>query len=117
MTRRTIELEVQFVGDGRVVESPRGVFSGGVRAPKLGPTFGFNVLPETSDGEPGKPLEGTLQVNVWGTGGDYLELARYFLGLSELDSSADPGFHEHHDQLKGHGGAPTVNVIVRKPSQ
>jgi hypothetical protein len=114
MTKRRVEVEVEFVGEGRVISRRPNHFEGGVREPHLSDSFGFNVLPEAEDGEPGPPLAGTLQINVWGTGKDFRELGQYFIGLAELDASVDPSFHEHHHGLRGHGGSPEVNVIIRK---
>jgi hypothetical protein len=120
-SRRLTEVELTFIGDGRIVEQPPGVFHGGVPEPELGPQFGFNVLPMTVD-ETGMPnpeigggsYAGAMQINLWGTSADLRELGRYLLALAELDSSADPDFHQHSEDLISHDGRTRVDVIVRK---
>jgi hypothetical protein len=120
-SRKRIEVDLEYVGDGRIVERPRGVFRGGVPDPALGPRFGFNVLQLAADDEGVLVPEvgagsyaGAFQVNVWGTSADYRALGSYFLALAELDASADPGFHQHHDELRTDDGRTQVDLIVRK---
>ena len=62
----------------------------------------------------GASYEGAIQVNVWGTSADFRELGRYLLAIAELDASADPGFHQHHDELRSADGRTRVDLIVRK---
>jgi hypothetical protein len=120
-TTRDVTIDVAFIGDGRVVENPRGTFRGGVPDPKLSSKFGLNVLPEVDDSEgesgpvPGVgSYSGNLQVNLWGTAHDYRELARHLLAIAELDSSADPGFHQHYAELQSDDGHTRLHVILRK---
>jgi hypothetical protein len=120
-TRRTITVEVDFIGPGRIVESPSGVFKGGVPEPVLGQTFRFNVLPEVAkrDGSIGprpdaKGYSGSLQINLAGTASDYRELGRHLLAIAELDASADPDFHQHYDGLRSMDGRTQINLILRK---
>ena len=120
-TKRTISVELEFLGSDRIVERPRGVFRGGVPDPELGPAFGFNVLPTAEDELGGlvpvalsQSYAGSLQVNLWGTAEDFRALGRYLLAIAELDTSADPGFHQHHDELVSADGRCRVDLIVRK---
>jgi hypothetical protein len=119
-SKRAITVDLSFFGDGRIVERPKGVFSGGVPDPVLGATLGFNVLPEAPSDVADSTVpafegyEGSLQVNLWGTGDDYRELGRYLLAIAELDTTADPGFHQHHEDLQSGDGRTRINLIVRK---
>ena len=114
---KRVEIDLSFVGDGRIIEGPRGMFRGGVPDPELSDRFGFNMLPD--DGGPAaspglEPHAGSLQVNIWGTGADFRELGRYLLAIAELDTTVDPGFHQHHEDLRTEDGRTTVQLIVRK---
>lgn len=118
---RRVEIDLSFIGKGAVVERPRGVFRGGVPDAKLGKRFGFNVLPEQEDEDgnfgPATGAEsyrGAFQINLWGTSADFRELGRYLLAIAELDTSADPGFHQHHDDLRTVDGRTQIDLIVRK---
>jgi hypothetical protein len=120
-TRRPITIDLTFIGSGRVVERPAGVFRGGVPEPALGSAFRFNVLPEIEyeDGSIGPTPDavghqGSLQINLAGTASDYRELGRHLLAIAELDSSADPGFHQHYDGLRSTDGRTQINLILRK---
>jgi hypothetical protein len=121
ITTRMVAVELAFVGDGRVVERPRGTFRGGVPDPDVSAAAGFNVLPEVEHDHGGVgPVPetggyaGALQVNLWGTSGDYRALGRHLLALAELDASADPGFHQHYDELRSADGRTQVHLILRK---
>ena len=122
ITKKTVEVELAFLGNGTVVEDPKASFSGGVPDPVLSKKFSFNVLPEFEDDEGNfaPPVEGAasyvgaLQINLSGTSADFRELGRYFLSIAELDTRADPGFHEHHDDLVSDDGETRVSLIVRK---
>ena len=120
-TKRTVPIEIAFLGDGRIVEKPRGTFRGGVPDPKLGSQFGLNVLPEVDDAEGASgpvigagSYAGPLQINMWGTSHDYRELAAHLLAIAELDSSADPGFHQHYDEFLSDDGHTRIHLILRK---
>ena len=120
-TTRSVLIDVAFIGDGRIVESPTGTYRGGVPDPELSSKFGLNVLPEIEDAEGGSgptpgagSYSGTLQVNLWGTAHDYRELARHLLAIAELDSTADPGFHQHYDELRSDDGHTHLHIILRK---
>jgi hypothetical protein len=122
ITKRTVEVELAFIGNGTVVEDVPNSFTGGVPDPVLSDKFSFNVLPEfeDDDGNFAPPVSGAvsyagmLQVNLAGTSADFRELGRYFLSIAELDTRADPGFHEHHDDLVSEDGETRVSLIVRK---
>jgi hypothetical protein len=121
ITTRNVTIDVAFVGSGRIVENPPGTFRGGVPDATLSPKFGLNVLPEVDDSEGGygpvpggSSYSGSLQVNLWGTAHDYRELARHLLAIAELDSTADPGFHQHYDELRSDDGNTRLHVILRK---
>ena len=120
-TIRAATVDVQFLGDGRIVELPNGGLFGGVVDPRLGPSFAFNVRREVRDEEGlWSPVlgedtyEGSLQINISGTGDDYAELGRFFLGLAALDTTADPEFHQHFDDVVSIDGRTRLNIIVRR---
>jgi hypothetical protein len=121
ITKRSIPIELRFDGDGRIVEQPKGTFVGGVPDPTLTSQFGLNVLPEFTDGEgESGPVigegsyAGTLQINVWGTAADYRELGRHLLAIAELDTTVDPDFHQHYDELRSDDGQTRLHLILRK---
>ncbi len=62
-------------------------------------------------GEP--TVAGAFQVSVEGTAAGFRELARYLLGVAELDTRADPDFHEHHEVASA-DGRTRVHLIVRR---
>lgn len=119
-TTKTVSVDVCFEGDGRVICSPEGTISGGVVSPKLAGKARFTVNREIQDEAgmwnpvPGeKSIAAGLQVNIWADNEGYRELGRYFLALAELDSRADPGFHEHHEGLLSADGRTQLHVICR----
>jgi hypothetical protein len=119
-TRKTVPVQLAFLGDGTVVEKPRGCFHGGVPDPEPGPSFGFSVVPEVLDEDgywnptPGaEAYRGSLQVNLWGDSHALREIGRYLLALAELDATADPGFHQHHE-VTSTDGCTRLHLIVRK---
>lgn len=118
---KSVTVDLSFLGTGEVVEHPKGRFLGGVPDPDLGENAGVSVVREEADEEGYfKPIEGegpyagALQVNLWGDSAAFRELGRYFLALAELDSSADPDFHQHHEFLSA-DGQTHLHLIVRKP--
>jgi hypothetical protein len=120
ITKRTIALELKFDGPGKVIQTRPNAFSGGVVAPALAGKLDFELCPEVvdEDGLLNPPdnasaFEGAFQINVAGTAAGYRELARYLLGLAELDTSVDAGFHEHHEALSGDGQVH-LHLILRK---
>jgi hypothetical protein len=119
MSKKRIEVELSFIGSG-VIETEGGGFHGGVVAPAL-TDLRFKVHRQVVDedgylnpvaGE--DSVEGSFQINIRGGSAGYRELGRYFLGLAELDTSADEGFHEHFDQLRSEDGRTHLHVIIRK---
>ncbi len=121
MSKRIVKLELRFEGDGTVRRTAPGAFSGGVVVPETGGQIGFTLHRELSDDEgvsgpvPGElGIRGTFQLNLFGTTKGFRELGRYFLGLAELDSAADPDYHEHFDGLLSLDSQTMVNVVVRK---
>jgi hypothetical protein len=119
ITKKTVQVELTFVGKGAVVEHPPGSFRGGVAEPDLR-ALRFNVLAEASDEDgvlnpdPGVgSVEGAFQVNIWGESESYRELGRYLLALAELDTAADPGFHDHHEFVTA-DKRTRVHLIIRK---
>jgi hypothetical protein len=118
---KRIEVELAFLGTDAVVERPKGTFRGGVPDPALTPTFGFNLLATREDEEgalgpepSAESVSATFQLNLWGTSTDFRELGRYLLAIAELDTTADPSFHQHHDELTSADGNTRVDLIVRK---
>jgi hypothetical protein len=122
MTSKIIEIELRFDGDGTVRQIGRGGFSGRVSPPTPGQEIRYllhRTIPDPEDGllnpEPGEPgVEGTFQLNISGTAHGFRELGRYFLALAELDSSVDPGHHQHFDGVRSEDGRTVVDIIVRK---
>jgi hypothetical protein len=119
ITKRTVAIEVAFHGSG-AVEATRGRYRGGVVDPAIGDSLQFEVWREAPDedglwnpaaGE--ATVEGGFQISIEGTSVGYRELARYLLAVAELDTSADPGFHEHHEILSA-DGRTRLHLIVRK---
>lgn len=122
IVERTVPVTVRFVDSDRVIEKPRHTFRGGVADPELGGRLGLLVWPAAPDEHGidnpsigGATLEGALQLELTGTAEGYRELARYLLGLAELDTTADPDFHDHHE-LRSADGRTRLHVIVRKSS-
>ena len=113
-TKKTIRVHVEFQGPGKVVERPKGTFRRAVVVPKSAGKAEFNLLREGEMGFSGPSLEGSFQINIWGASDAYRALGTYLLALAELDASADPGFHEHHE-LVSLDGRTRLEVIVRKP--
>jgi hypothetical protein len=120
VTKKTINVEVSFYGPGRIVQVGSGAFRGGVPEPNINDKLSFDVHREAVDengiwnpifGE--DTVEGGFQINLWGTSDGYRELAKYLLAIAELDSSADPDFHEHHEIISA-DGRTRLHVIIRK---
>lgn len=121
ITRKTVEVELRFQGNGRVVQRQPGHFVGGVPDPRIGKDLTFTVHRQVSDedglfnpvaGE--EAMQGSLQINVYGNSKGYRELGKYLLALAELDTTEDEGFHEHHDELISSDGRTHLHVILRK---
>ncbi|HEX2973619.1 MAG TPA: hypothetical protein VHP11_14890 [Tepidisphaeraceae bacterium] len=119
-----MKITVEFMGDGTIRPISPGLmaFTGGVRQPQLDGNVKFLVHREVRDedgimnpvdGE--GSVEGGFQINIWANSEGYRELARYFLGLAELDASADSNFHEHHAGLMSADGRTQLHIICRKP--
>jgi len=122
LTKKTINVELSFDGDGTVVKD-RGGYYGGVTDPEIRDNIRFSVHREALD-EDGllNPIpdegtvEGAFQINVYGKSEGFRELGRYLLALSELDTTVDPDFHSHFDDLKSIDGRTTLHIILRKPT-
>ena len=121
ITRKAIDVELKFYGNGRVVRRQPGHFVGGVPAPKIGANISFTVHRQVPDedgilnsvaGE--EAVQGSFQINVYGNSRGYRELGTYLLALAELDTTEDEGFHDHHDELRSSDGRTHLHVILRK---
>jgi hypothetical protein len=119
--RKTIEVELKFYDNGRVIRKQPGHFAGGVPDPKIGNNITFTVHRQIPDedgllnpivGE--DTIQGSLQINIYGNSKGYRELGKYLLALAELDTTEDEGFHEHHDKLTSSDGRTHMHVILRK---
>ena len=109
---KRIEVEIELLGDGTVRQTRPGTFVGGVPDPdRAGLTF--SVYRERGDKRP-VPFEGTLQLDIKGTPDGYRDAARYLLALAELDTMADPDFHDHQDGFVSEDGRATVNLVLRR---
>jgi hypothetical protein len=120
LTKKTINVELSFHGDGTIVKN-RGSYFGSVADPDLADNIRFSVHREALDEDgllnpvPGEAtVEGAFQVNVYGNREGYRELGRYLLALSELDTTVDPEFHAHFDKLKSFDDRTTLHIIFRK---
>lgn len=120
ITRKQVQVELAFEGSGAVEEARPGQFRGGVPEPDLAGTVAFHVWREVRDVagmwnpvlDEG-PLHGGLQVSVTGTSEGYRRLGLYLLSLAELDTSADPGFHQH-SELTSADGSTHLHLVLRK---
>lgn len=121
ITKRTIEVELKFNGDGRIVQKHRGHFFGGVPEPKLGKNISFTIHRQIPDedgilnpvfGE--ETVKGSFQINVYGNSKGYRELGKYLLALAELDAREDESFHQHHDDLMSADDRTHLHIILRK---
>jgi hypothetical protein len=120
ITKRKVEVELAFVGSGRVVEVGPGHFSGAVPEPDFGGEVAVEVWREAVDDSglwnpvPGEgPFPGGLQISITGTREGYRRLGIHLLALAELDTTADPGFHQHTEFITA-DGATHLNLILRK---
>jgi hypothetical protein len=120
ITKRVVSIEVAFYGSGAIQQRRGGGYVGGVLEPELGNALQFEVRREIP-GEDGvwnpvigeATVEGGFQVTIEGTSAGYRELARYLLAVAELDASADPDFHEHHQALSA-DARTRLHLVVRK---
>lgn len=60
------------------------------------------------------PLEGGLQVNVFGSRAHYLRLAEAIRRFAEKDTTGDSDFHEHFGGIFSLGGKVRLHLILRK---
>jgi hypothetical protein len=121
ITRKTIEVELKFYGNGRVIQEKLGHFVGSVPAPKINNNVTFTVHRQVSDedgilnpvaGE--ETVEGSFQINVYSNSKGYRELGKYLLALAELETTEDEGFHDHHDELTSSDGRTHLHMILWK---
>ena len=120
ITKRSVEVEITFYGSGAVRKRRDGGLVGGVPDPQLGSEMQFEIWREVP-GEEGlwnpvigeDTVEGGFQISLAGTSAGYRELARYLLAIAELDTTADPDFHEHQEMLSV-DGRTRLHLIVRK---
>lgn len=119
VTRRVVPLEVRFFGTGALVADGNTIL-GGVSEPDIDGQLQVSVWREVPDedgllnpviAEP--TVADAFQVTIEGTAAGFRELARYLLGVAELDVSADPDFHEHHE-LTSSDGRTHLHLIVRR---
>jgi hypothetical protein len=120
--KKKITLEVELPRGGKVVERRPGHFEGGVESPELNDEVAFVArAEELEDGvfnpvEGANTVEGAFQVTVNASAAGYREVARFFLALAELDTTADPSFHEHVDGVLSPDGRTRIDFIFRKRS-
>lgn len=120
ITKKTITVDLTFYGSGKVTEIRPGSFAGGVPDPDVAGDVGFEVWREV-EGEEGvwnpihgeDTVDGGFQISVSGSSEGYRKLGLYLLALAELDTSADPDFHEHH-QIVSEDGRSRFHLILRK---
>ena len=119
--KRTVEVEITLPPGGRISEKSEKHFSGGVPFPHLrSKDLTFVAYPTTeaegahNHSDDAEPVDGAFQVAITGTSAGYRELARFLLALAELDTSADPAFHEHVDGIVSEDGRTRFDFIIRK---
>lgn len=120
--RKNVEVELNFHGDGYIRCIGQGSFSGGVANPQVKGELSFSVRRQVSDEdgilnpvEGEGTVEGSFQINLWGTSAGYRELGRYFIALAELDTSVNPGgYHDHFDELQSSDQRTHIHLITRK---
>ena len=115
-TKKTIKVVIAFEGVGKVVERPKDTFRGSAVLPKAANKVQFNLLRGEDPDRNGSSLEGAFQVNVWGGSDVYRALGSYLLAIAELDTTADPNYHEHCELLS-FDGRTRLEVILRKPRE
>jgi hypothetical protein len=121
ITKKKVELEIGFFGNGTIVESPPNSFSGGIPDPDIRDNLFFGVSEELPEDENGPLIidttyDGTLNIQIWGSSEGYRELARYLLALAELDTGTDNSFHIHHEAASM-DGRTQLRITVRKPME
>jgi hypothetical protein len=116
VTKKTITVDLAFHETGAVVEKAPGQFLGGVAEPDM-IGFALDMWHEVADLDggtsPSGPVQGSFQVSLRGNAEAYRELARYLLGVAELNTDVDPGFHAHHE-IATTDGLAKRHIIVRK---
>ena len=113
-TKKNIKVELAFNGSGKVIERRKGTFRGSAVLPRAASKLQFNLLRDDDLVLSGVSLEGRYQINVWGSSEAYRALGTYLLALAELDTSADPEYHEHV-QVGSFDRRTQLEVILRKP--
>lgn len=119
--KRTIEVEVTLPPGGRIIEETPGHFSGGIAFPNLRSSdLSFEVFSEGEEhghhhpADDARSVEGAFQLTINGTSAGYRELAGFLLAIAELDTSADPSFHEHVEGIISTDGRTRFDFIIRK---
>jgi len=113
-TKKSIKVELAFDGTGKVVEGPKGTFRGSAVLPRAASKTQINLLRVDDQDLSDASLEGRFQINVWGSSEAFRALGTYLLALAELDTTADPDYHEHV-QVGSFDGRTQLEVILRKP--
>jgi hypothetical protein len=62
----------------------------------------------------GKSLKGGLQLNIFSDRKGYLELAEFIKKFAKLDTSHDPQYHEHFEDIMSVNGDLRLHIILRK---
>jgi hypothetical protein len=121
MGKKTIEIDLEFFGDGSIQNKGDGAYFGGIVPPEIEDKINFSVYRQIEDelgilnpvdGE--DTVESSFQINISGTSEGYRELGRYFLALAELDITEDPDFHEHLDDLLSSDDRTHLHLIMKK---
>jgi len=119
ITKRSVSIDVSFYGTG-AIQRRGGGFFGGVPDPEIGSDLQFELWREVPNEEGlwnpvigENTVDGGFQLSITGTSAGYREIARYLLAIAELDTSADPGFHDHHE-VSSTDARTRLHIIVRK---
>lgn len=105
---------------GEIRECGPGRFRGAAAPPGIQEDqINFSVLPEHLDQDgilnpDGSTYNGSLQIDISGTDEAFRELGRYLLSFAELDISANPHHHEHHEILSRDGHSRLHLILLKQ---
>jgi len=119
ITKRSVSIDVSFYGTG-AIQRRGGASSAACRTLRSVPIYssscGVKCRTRRGSGTPvigEDTVDGGFQLSITGTSAGYREIARYLLAIAELDTSADPGFHDHHE-VSSTDARTRLHIIVRK---
>jgi hypothetical protein len=81
--------------------------------PDLGKDVAFLLCAASPDGGHQGLKDGDYSIQLFGNSKGFKKLGRYFLALAELDTSDDPGFHQHFFRVRSLSKTK-IGLTVRK---